>query len=54
MGLEWLKVLPGWCTSRTQRGVDKCPGSVYRACSNLMARAAGRQVLPGAEVPYED
>ena len=32
----------------------KCQGSVYRGCANLLARAAGRQVLPGAEVPYED
>ena len=32
----------------------KCQGSVYRGCANLMARAAGRQVSPGAEVPYED
>ena len=29
-------------------------GSVYRGCANLLARAAGRQVSPGAEVPYED
>ena len=27
-------------------------GSEYRG--NLMTRAAGRQVSPGAEVPYED
>ena len=32
----------------------KCPGSVYRGCANLVARAAGRQVSPGAEVPYVD
>ena len=32
----------------------KCQGSVYRGCANLMARATGRQVSPGAEVPYED
>lgn len=32
----------------------KCPGSVYRGCANLPARAAGRQVTPGAEAPYED
>ena len=32
----------------------KCQGSVYRGCANLMASAAGRQVSPGAEVPYED
>ena len=32
----------------------KCQGSVYRGCANLLARAAGRQVSPGAEVPYED
>ena len=31
-----------------------CQGSVYRGCANLLARAAGRQVSPGAEVPYED
>ena len=29
-------------------------GSVYRGCANLLARAAGRQVSPGAEVLYED
>ena len=32
----------------------KCQGSVYRGCANLLARAAGRAVLPGAEVPYVD
>ena len=32
----------------------KCQGSVYRGCATLLARAAGRQVWPGAEVPYED
>ena len=32
----------------------KCQGSVYRGCANLKVRAAGRQVSPGAEVPYED
>ena len=32
----------------------KCQGSVYRGCANLLARAAGRQVSPAAEVPYED
>ena len=32
----------------------KCQGSVYRGCSNLLARAASRQVSPGAEVLYED
>ena len=32
----------------------KCQGSVYRGCANLLVRAAGRQVSPGAEVPYED
>ena len=32
----------------------KCQGSVYRGCANLLARAAGRQVSPGAEVPYKD
>ena len=32
----------------------KCQGSVYRGCANLLARAAGRPVLPGAEVPYVD
>ena len=32
----------------------KSQGSVYRGCANLLARAAGRQVSPGAEVPYED
>ena len=32
----------------------KCLGSVYRGCANLLARAAGRPVLPGAEVPYVD
>ena len=32
----------------------KCQGSVYRGCANLLARAAGRQASPGAEVPYED
>ena len=34
--------------------LTKCQGSVYRGCANLLARAAGRQVSPGAEVPYED
>ena len=29
----------------------KCHGSVYRGCANLMAKAAGRQVSPGAEIP---
>ena len=32
----------------------KCQGSVYRGCANLLAGAAGRQVSPGAEVPYEN
>ena len=32
----------------------KCQGSVYCGCANLLARAAGRQVSPGPEVPYED
>ena len=32
----------------------KCQGSVYRGCASLMARAAGHQVSPGAEVAYED
>ena len=32
----------------------KCQGSVYRGCANLLARAAGRPVSPGAEVPYVD
>ena len=32
----------------------KCQGSVYHGCANLLARAAGCQVLPGAEVPYVD
>ena len=32
----------------------KCQGSVCRGCANLLARVAGRQVSPGAEVPYED
>ena len=32
----------------------KCQGYVYRDCANLMARAAGRQVSPGAELPPED
>ena len=32
----------------------KCQGSVYRGCANLLARAAGCQVSPGAEVPYVD
>ena len=31
-----------------------CQGSVYRGSANFLARAAGRQVSPGAEVPYED
>ena len=31
-----------------------CGRSVCRGCANLMARAAGRQVSPGAVVPYED
>ena len=32
----------------------KCQGSVYRGCANLLARAAGRPVLTGVEVPYVD
>ena len=32
----------------------KCQRSVYRGYFNLLARAAGCQVSPGAEVPYED
>ena len=32
----------------------KCQGSVYRGCATLLAKAAGRQVSPGAEVSYED
>ena len=32
----------------------KSQGSVYHGGANLVARAAGRQVSPGAEVPYED
>ena len=31
----------------------KCQGSVYRGCVNLLARAAGHLVSPGAEVSYE-
>ena len=31
----------------------KCQGSVYRGCANLLPRAAGRQVSPGAEVPMK-
>ena len=34
--------------------LTKCQGSVYRGCANLLARAAGLQVSPGADVPYED
>ena len=29
----------------------KCQGSAYRCCANLLARAAGHQVSPRAEVP---
>ena len=36
------------------RHVGAYLGSVYRGCANLLARAAGRLVLPGAEVPYVD
>ena len=32
----------------------KCQESVYGGCANLLARAAGRQVSPRAEVPYEE
>ena len=32
----------------------KCQGSAYRGAANLLARAAGRQVSPGAEVAFED
>ena len=32
----------------------KCQGSVCRGCANLMARAAGRQVTLGAQVPHEN
>ena len=32
----------------------KCQWPVYFGYANLMARAAGRQVSPGAEVPSED
>ena len=31
-----------------------CQRSVYRGCANLLTRAAGRHVSPGAESPYED
>ena len=37
-----------------KRQAHQCHGSVYRGCANLMARAAGRQVSPGAEFHYED
>ena len=32
----------------------KCQGTMYRGCANLLARAAGHPVSPGAEVPYVD
>ena len=32
----------------------KCQGSMYCGWANLLARAAGRQVSPGAEIPHED
>ena len=32
----------------------KCQGSVHRGCANLLAKAAGHQVSPGAEIPYQD
>ena len=32
----------------------KCQKSVYRGCTNLLAKAAGHQESPGAEVPYEN
>ena len=35
-------------------GLIKRQGSVHRGWTNLLARAAGRQVSPGAEVPCED
>ena len=31
-----------------------CQGSLNRGCAKLMVGAAGRHMLPGAEVPYED
>ena len=30
----------------------KCQGPQYRGCAYLLARAAGRLLSPGAEVPY--
>ena len=51
-------VSKGSCLAGAHRELSvaliKCQGSVYRGCANLLARAAGRQVSPGAEVPYED
>ena len=32
----------------------KFQGPVCRSCADILARVAGRQVSPGAEVPYED
>ena len=32
----------------------RCQGAVYRGCTNLLARAAGREVFMGAEMPYEE
>jgi hypothetical protein len=29
-------------------------GYVYRSCALLLAKASGRQVLPGAEAPHLD
>jgi hypothetical protein len=29
-------------------------GYVYRSCGLLLAKASGRQVLPGAETPFLD
>jgi hypothetical protein len=29
-------------------------GYVYRSCALLLAKACGRQVLPGADTPYLD
>ena len=51
-------VTKGYFLTGAHRGLSvafiKCQDSVYRGCANLLARAAGHQVSPGAEVPYDD
>ena len=32
----------------------RCQGAMYRGCADLLARAAGREVFMGAEMPCEE